>query len=157
MANGLWTPSMATGIREIDQDHRHIALLLTLLHEAVCRQRQLTAAKLMLRLRRKVSEHFIAEGRVLSSFGYRVPDSDREGRKAVQERFRNLEEVIQAGDFPMAQRICDALEDQFVRTMIVHVAEYKWFFRDNGIRMAMEMARTGGPQTEPVSEDHDGV
>lgn len=85
-----------------------------------------------------------------------MPDSDREGRKIIQERFRNLEEFILAGDFPMAQWICDALEDQFVRALIVHVAECKWFFRDNGIRMAMSMDRDGTPHAKPASVDHEG-
>lgn len=71
---GIWRPDLATGIRQIDQQHEELAANVSTLRQAARTGNLMLAEGVLVFLERYAAEHFAAEERAMWEAGY--PDLD---------------------------------------------------------------------------------
>lgn len=86
-----WSPQYATGVAEIDEQHRALFDWLGQLESAAADNRAMTAAYSLTRLGQYARSHFAAEEQLMAECAYPRLDAHRAEHEGFRQRVRELQ------------------------------------------------------------------
>jgi hemerythrin len=98
-SDGLaWTEALATGVEDIDDQHRSLFGWLAELESTACEQRMMTAAYALTRLVQYTRSHFAAEEKLMRECGYPRLDAHIAEHMALCDELKKMQESATSQD-----------------------------------------------------------
>ncbi len=110
MAINLWDASLATGIPEIDEQHKKLISIIEELNQAMIeRKGKETLGKILAGLRDYVQYHFRHEERLLSEHGYPKLQEQKAAHAGYEERLSGFEAKEAKGELGLSVHVLEFL------------------------------------------------
>lgn len=129
-----WTPALAVGVAEIDDEHKKLVGLINALHEAMKQGRgQQVVASTVRELMEYVLIHFATEERLFARHGY--PEATRHiaEHKALTAKVRDMEAALVQGK-TLTMDVLTLLKAWITDHIQQTDFRYRKFFADKGVR-----------------------
>lgn len=144
-----WLESMATGIAEVDEDHRRVIETLGDLLGAVEAEAWAAASDLMATLETVTSGHFALEEYWMAWYHYPKANEHQQRHLNALASIRAIAEGVAACDAAATTRAFDRFTHEYLKMLFVDDLAFASFLEFNGIREAMLPPR---PVPAPVTD-----